>query len=74
MPGDPKLQAALSLPSKINQKNNRQIREGGKTPIESEDNVIRIIQYLDGRKHIRYPVGFIVKIFLSSNVKSVFTE
>lgn len=24
---------------------------------------VRIIQYLDGRKHIRYPVGFIVKIF-----------
>lgn len=43
MPGDPKLQAALSLPSKINQKNNRQIREGGETPIESEDNVISIL-------------------------------
>lgn len=71
MAGDPKLQAALSLPSKINQNNNRQNCEGGETPIESEDDVIRGIGYLDGRKHSRYLIGFILRV-LSSNVKSFF--
>lgn len=70
MPGDPKLQAALSLPSKINQNNNRQNGQGGETPIESGDDVIRV-DNLDGRKHIKYPIGFILR-FLSSNVKSFF--
>ncbi|MED6272965.1 hypothetical protein CHARACLAT_002007 [Characodon lateralis] len=42
-PGIQKLQAALSLPSKINQNNNRHIRQGGDTPIESGDEAIRVI-------------------------------
>lgn len=40
-PGIQKLQAALSLPSKINQNNNRQIRQRGDTPIGTRDEAIR---------------------------------